>query len=37
MLFEFSRTNTILFSRNWTKMIAFYLEILQLSPNYQNN
>lgn len=37
MLFEITRTNTILYCRNWTEMIAFYQEILQLSPSYKND
>lgn len=37
MLFEIRRTNTILYCRNWTEMVAFYRDVLQLSPNYQND
>lgn len=37
MLFEIARTNTILYCRNWTEMIAFYQDVLQLTANYQND
>jgi catechol 2,3-dioxygenase-like lactoylglutathione lyase family enzyme len=37
MLFEVTRTNTILYCRNWAETIAFYRDVLRLSVSYQKD
>lgn len=37
MLFEISRTNTILYCRNWNEMIVFYQDNLQLPISHRND
>lgn len=37
MLFEVTRTNTILYYRYWAETIAFYRDVLRLSVSYQKD
>jgi len=37
MLFEITRTNTILYCRKWAETVAFYRDVLQFSVSHQKD